>query len=100
MNVNFAIIPECNADTNLVETITNSFNSFNHKKGCSQLRMQCKVHDYSILLPLVLSTKTKGRSDTSILLKKSYRQVICTFINIMKNIIILSKFRLQLKNLF
>jgi len=37
MKVNYAIIPECYADTNLVETITNSFNSFNHQKSCNEV---------------------------------------------------------------
>lgn len=37
MKVNYAIIPECFADTNLIETITNSYNSFNHQKSCNEV---------------------------------------------------------------
>ena len=39
MKVNYAIIPECHTDTNLVETITNSFNSFNHQAGCNKVSL-------------------------------------------------------------
>jgi hypothetical protein len=37
MKVNYAIIPECFTDTNLVETITGLFNAFNHQKSCNQV---------------------------------------------------------------
>ncbi len=37
MKVNYAIIPECYADTNLVESITNSYNGFNHQKSCNEV---------------------------------------------------------------
>lgn len=37
MKVNYSIIPECYADTNLIETITNSVNSYNHQKGCNMV---------------------------------------------------------------
>jgi hypothetical protein len=37
MKVNYAIIPECFTDTNLVETITGFFNTFNHQKSCNQV---------------------------------------------------------------
>lgn len=37
MKVNYAIIPECYTDTNLIETITNSFNKFNHQMGCNNV---------------------------------------------------------------
>lgn len=37
MKVNYAIIPECYTDTNLVETITGMFNAFNHQKSCNQV---------------------------------------------------------------
>jgi len=45
MKVNLTIIPECYTDTNLVETITNSFNGFNHQKGCNNVSgiMQSKL---------------------------------------------------------
>jgi hypothetical protein len=47
MKPNFSIIPECYADTNLVETITNSFNSYQHQKGCNNVAkvMQDKFKD-------------------------------------------------------
>jgi len=37
MKVDYAIIPECYVDTNLVETITGSFNRFNHQKSCNEV---------------------------------------------------------------
>lgn len=37
MKVDYSIIPECYADTNLVETITGSFNGFNHQKSCNEV---------------------------------------------------------------
>jgi hypothetical protein len=37
MKVNYAIVPECYTDTNLVETITGLFNAFNHQKSCNQV---------------------------------------------------------------
>lgn len=47
MKVNYAIIPECYTDTNLVETITGSFNTFNHQKSCNEVSktMQEKLAD-------------------------------------------------------
>jgi len=47
MKVNYAIIPECYTDTNLVETITGSFNTFNHQKSCNEVSktMQKKLAD-------------------------------------------------------
>jgi len=47
MKVNYAIIPECYTDTNLVETITGSFNAFNHQKSCNEVSktMQNKLAD-------------------------------------------------------
>lgn len=37
MKVDYAIIPECYVDTNLNETITGSFNRFNHQKSCNEV---------------------------------------------------------------
>jgi len=47
MKVNLSIIPECYADTNLVETITNSYQGFNHQKNCNKVgsTMQIKFAD-------------------------------------------------------
>lgn len=47
MKVNYAIIPECYTDTNLVETITGSFNTFNHQKSCNEVSktMQKRLAD-------------------------------------------------------
>jgi hypothetical protein len=47
MKVNYAIIPECYTDTNLIETITGMFNTFNHQKSCNEVSktMQNKLAD-------------------------------------------------------
>jgi len=42
MMVNLSIIPECFADTNLIETITNSHNCYNHQKSCGKVAITMK----------------------------------------------------------
>ena len=55
MKVNYTIIPECFADTNLIETITDSFNSYNHQKGCNKvsITMQSPMLNDSFALGII-----------------------------------------------